>query len=473
VTASGPARSWALAAAGAVLCAATAIHALLLPLTPGRMARPSAELIERLALWSFLERTFRDRLANAELVSFVLLLSAVAAFAAYAAAVGLVWGRQSSRGTRAGVWAVSLACAAISFAALPNSSTDVFNYAARGRLAAIHGENPYRVPVDAVPDDPIYPYASHRYTAQPGGKLPVWMAVDVVLARIAGDDPLAVLFVYRATLTLFHIASLCLLAALTRAPGSRGMEAAVVTYGWNPVVLVFFSCKTDTLAVLLLLAGAWCIVRERRGLCAGFLAASSMVKPLAAPFLAVVLGQELRARSRRAGVAALAIGAASTALVGWAYGANIIGVVRAHLPGRGSEPLLLLAAAGFCALIAVFALRTDRAAAPTLRAWAVLALWQAALLTKPTFAWYLLTLVAVASVVVDSRITLATVLLTFSSFLVNRWTTISAEGFPLPHTLALAEGVTREMFLLTAAIAAGLGLWLRSRLRAAAAAERP
>jgi hypothetical protein len=431
------------------------------------MARPSADLIDRLALWSFLERTFREPLANAELVSVVLLVSSAAAFAAYAVAVAAVWGRAPSAASRACVWAASLACAAISFAALPNSSTDVFNYAARGRLAAVHGENPYRVPVDAHPDDPIYPYASHRYTAHPGGKLPVWMAVDVVLARLAGDDPLAVLFVYRAALTLFHVASLCLLAALARARGPGGVEAAIATYGCNPVVFVFTSCKTDAFGVLLLLAGAWFVVRERRGLGAGFLAASALVKPLAAPFLAVVLGQELRGRSRRAGLAAVAIGGSAAALVAWAHGKNFLGLVRGHLPGGGSDPLLLAAAAGFCALIAWFALRAERGATPTLQAWAWLALWQAAFLTKPTFAWYLLTLVAVASVAADSRITLATVLLCFSSFLVNRWTTISAEGFPLPHVLAMAEGVTREMFLATAAIAAVLVLWLRSRPRAA------
>jgi hypothetical protein len=236
-------------------------------------------------------------------------------------------------------------------------------------------------------------------------------------------------------------------------------------------VLLFASCKTDGLAVLLLLAAAWALVRRRRGLSSGLLTASCLVKPLAAPFLAVLLGQELRGRSWRARSAALAIGGSAIALIVWAYGTRFVGIVRDHLPGGGSDLPLLAAALGLCTLIAWFTLRADRDAGPTLRAWAWLALFQAAFLTKPTFAWYLLTSVAMAGVVADPRITLVVGLLTFSSFLVNRTTTIAADGFPLPHALAMGDAVTREVFLVTAAIAAGLVFWLRSRLRAARGAR--
>src|SRR5689334_2914455 len=70
-----------------------AITMLLLPLAPGRMAEPSAELIGRLPLWSWLAAApLPIPLAGPQLALAIVLLS-VLRFAAYAAAILICWRR--------------------------------------------------------------------------------------------------------------------------------------------------------------------------------------------------------------------------------------------------------------------------------------------------------------------------------------------------------------------------------------------
>ena len=147
-------------------------------------------------------------------------------FAAWAVMVWLTWERSDRRTVRV---VVGLAAAAtmIGVLALPNQTSDVYDYAAFGRVVTHHDGVPYEDLPSAHPDDPLVQLASPRYTTQPDNKLPV---VDRGRHRHQrswpGDSPLSSLLAFRILLGACTVATTVLIAwILSRIrPGCRGQR---------------------------------------------------------------------------------------------------------------------------------------------------------------------------------------------------------------------------------------------------------
>jgi hypothetical protein len=443
-----------LAAAAAGVVAAGAFLALLLPLSPGRLERPSADLIPALPHWAALADLAPAWLSDPRAVGLAVLLACGAAFGAWALAIAACWDRPARRGPLALVVGTSLVLLGISAAALPNVNTDVYNYMARGRLASAHGVSPYRVAVDAFPEDPAYPYASHRFTARPGGKPAAFMLLDVALTALAGDSVVRTLFAYRLTLLALAAASLALVAAILRRLAPRHLLAGLVLFGWSPIVTFHAPGKSDTAMAFVLLAALWLVARGRPRVAAVAFAVSVLVKLLTLPVAALWGVRELRLRGLREASIGAGLALATAAALYLPFGsldalarhALQVGDGGADAPGglenvaRGAFVLLFLAVA--------FTRTADLASLLRGGAWLMLAL--VPLLTPFPLSWYQISVLAIACLVPDVRVALAALALGLPALAQNVWHSTSTSSFPMPEPLSLAVPLLLALLALAA-----------------------
>jgi Glycosyltransferase family 87 len=436
-----------------LLLGAFCFYAFVLPQTPARLERASVALFDDFALWSWLDGLPLPVPRGEWGVAAALIVSSLAAFALYGLALYATWGRRAGRRVLALVLGAAVVFALVSVLALPNINTDIYNYIVTGRVAAVHEANPYEVAPDRFPSDPVYPYAGHRFTAHPDVKLPAWMLLSVPLAWVAGDDPVTNLLVYRFAFFAFSVACLFLLVAIMSRLDSRYALTAAVAWGWNPIVALLATSKVDTVMVFFLLLAILFLVASRARSAAVSLMLSALVKLITLPFAATYwLGEVAKRRWRRL-VTATALMAATVVAVYLPFTRSTdlplehLGLIERRGSGdpvdgepSAEGPARLLLAIGYGFLILWVGLTQADTTRRLLRGWAVLAIYFALFLAPLGLSWYLLVPIAIAGLAIDWRLLLVTGLVSFSSFLVYTWDSMSTEEFPLPDIFAISRG---------------------------------
>ena len=162
----------------------------------------------------------------------VLVVCGVLSMAAYVAVLLLL---------RSGGPLVPVLVLAIAFQLLPLLgptllSRDAYTYWAYGRVAAVHGANPYEDPPGRWPEDPATVRMGSSWREQPSLYGPAFTALSrVVAAGVGESDELAALS-FRAIAALAIVAIVLLAAYLAR---NRAYAAAFV--GLNPLVALHFA----------------------------------------------------------------------------------------------------------------------------------------------------------------------------------------------------------------------------------------
>lgn len=462
---------------GVLLSAALFVYAFVLPQTPVRLGRESAALIDDLPIWSAISSSFVPVPRGSWAVALSVVLGAFVAFGAYGLAIYAAWARRVRRATLVVAIASAIAFFSISALAFPTMDTDIFNYIVTGRVAAVHDRNPYVVAPDRFPSDPIYPYAGHQYTKYPDVKLPAWMLMSVPLARAAGDDPVVNLLAYRLLFFVFNVLNLVLVAAIMQRLDPRYTLAAVVVWGWNPIVALFGESKVDTVMVTFLLLGVLLLVAARRRAGVVALTLSPLVKLITLPFLATVWLRDVARRNWRGVAVASALVAVTVAAVylPFTHGISLLLDHLGVLGRRGAEnpdpsgpdqgPARLLLAAGFGILVLWVGLTQADTTRRLLRGWGLLALYFSLFLSPLGLSWYLVTLVAIVSLASDWRLTLLAGVLSLSSFLFDEWYRMSSDAHPLPDLFAVPSALVYAAPLALAAAGALATLAIRRTRR--------
>lgn len=459
-----------LAACATGLLAGACFYALVLPLTPGRMVRPSAALIPDLELWS-LAASLGSRISwGPGAAALAVGGFALIAFASYAVAVALTWNREPDRRSVALVTAAAVLAFAISALALPNQNTDIYQYIARARVAAVHGANPHYVPSDAFPDDPVYPYASHRFTGIVGDKLALWTLLSIPLAKVAGDDPTTNLLVFRSLFLLFNLGSLALIAFILWRIDRRYLVAGLALYSWNPIVSVLGQSKTDTTMVFFLLGAVALLTAERPRWAIVSLAGSVLIKLIPLPLVAAYWIRELRLRRWRELVLSVALFAV-TVVVLYAPFWDGPSLVRSHMGVAGGEAgvsagasLRSLILPGFVLLTVAVGALQGKDCRGLIRGWTLLMLAFALFLARFSNAWYLMTFIAMVALCADWRIVCVSTATAFSSFLFYTWYSTSTADFPLPDLFSFSRiHVYLAPALLTGIAIGVMAAWQRLR----------
>jgi hypothetical protein len=204
----------------------------------------------------------------------------------------------------------------------PLPLTDVFNYELYGRMAAVHGLNPYRALPVAAAHDPVFALSNWHHLTSPYGPLFTLLSEALVPFGVHGW-----LWAWKAVVLAGGIGTVALLGAIAARLGvSR--QRAIAGFGLSPLLLVaeVGGLHNDVPAVLCLVAAAWCLVRGRDAgaprwidPAAGALAVCAAgIKPSFAIVVGIVV---LSARHRAAAVAgAAAAGLAVVLTMALAYG---------------------------------------------------------------------------------------------------------------------------------------------------------
>lgn len=475
----------AVAAAGAAL--ATGVFAFVLPQIPARLEDPSAELLDDLAPWRWAVGALPVPHGDAAIAAVVLGFAALA-FVAYGTAVWALWDVPASPRRTLAVAGVAIALAALAVLMLPTAQSDVYDYIAFGREQAVHGANPYEVGPGAFPADPSYPYANPKYRDRPDNKLPAWMLVNRGLASAGAEPPLGSLLLYRSALAAMSLASLGLVWLVVSRVAPPARLRALAVWGWNPVVVIYAPGKTDSLMVLLFLAGTALLVRERRLLAAIPLALSVFVKLITLPLVALEWLANVAGRRWKLVLAQSLVLVAVAAAVYAPYGGFSLladhlglfgvgghsrtGAPSAAQPALSAVPRPVLAAALLVAVVLVLRrLRRATAGRNVVRAFGPVAVATAVLLVDPNSAWYLMTLIAVASLAQPPGVVGAAWLLTFGAFTFTLWQASSTRLHPLPDLVDAPRVATYLVPLALAAVAAAL--YARRRRARASASRTP
>jgi len=187
---------------------------------------------------------------------------------------------------RAALWVILAGAVAFRLSWLPLApklSQDVYRYQWEGRVERL-GINPYTVFPDLPGlrrlQDPAHPIETGRATPTLYPPLS-----EAVFAWFRSVPDYKRLF---TALDLATVGLLILVLAALRQPIHR-----VLTYAWNPTVLVAFSLDGhhDSLAILTLIASLFFIIGQRRGLSIAFLGLSFLAKFFPAVLLPAFLRQ--------------------------------------------------------------------------------------------------------------------------------------------------------------------------------------
>lgn len=457
-----------------LLLVGTLFFGYVLPQTPGRLTRASVDLIPHFSLWSWLTSLPVPIPETNGLVAGSLLFFIAIAFVAYGIALYLSWMHSATRHGLLLIVAMGILFSFANVWALPNLNTDIYNYIVDGRVAAVYGENPYSVAADQFPDDPIYPYASDRFTDAPVDKLPVWVGLTVVLARISGDKPVTNLLIFRLALFLFNVLSLGLVILVVRALDARRLATGAILYSWNPIIILFAQSKTDTVMAFFVLLAAWALVVYRRWFFAlTFLAMSVLVKLITLPLIALVMLRSMKLK-RWNEVAIGVLGAVVLLGFGVALllfsepdGALLLKYVS-WLGAMGpfeSTVVNTLILTCFILLLGGIGLVQNGTERRLFVGSAVVMLYLVFLIADFTRAWYLITVVALVAIAVNRHISIVAWAASLFSFLYNFWNGTFTTEFPSPDIVSVERSLLLAVFVGALMLYSAVLLLRRGRAR--------
>jgi len=244
----------------------------------------------------------------------VFLAFLVAAFVLYLAALALL--RRRPPGLRA-VLAVALAIQVAPLAGPLLLSTDAWTYWEYGRIAAVHGGNPYVDTPSEFSGDPAYEYAGAAWRETTSVYGPAFTLLSELVALVSGSSAAAAAWIFKVLAAIGVLACAVLAARLAR---DRSAAAALV--GWNPLFAIHFAGggHNDALLAALTLGALALAAGGRKGLAGAAWAGAILLKWIPAVFLAL-RALEARATGRRVDHRGLAVaGLVLLGLATWRYG---------------------------------------------------------------------------------------------------------------------------------------------------------
>jgi hypothetical protein len=244
------------------------------------------------------------------------LTAAAAAFAAYVVGL-LLLARTPGAGRRAAL-ALAVGIQLIPLAGPVLLSTDVYTYWDYGRIAAVHGGNPYEDKPTQYPSDPAYFRMGAQWRGTTSVYGPGFTLASEGHALAVRDSPAAAAWLYRGLAAAAMLALAFLAARLSPRPA---FAAAFV--GWNPLLALHFAGggHNDAWMMALVLAALALGAAGKRQLAGAAWAIAIAVKWLPLVFLPL-RALEARRRGRPVGhlgfaTAAAIIVATATLRYGW------------------------------------------------------------------------------------------------------------------------------------------------------------
>ncbi len=446
------------------------IYCFIIPQTPARISRPSFSLVSNIPFWSWINTHPLPVPHTSITVAVLLLVTTIIAFAAYGCAIFVSRKLRARSGTLALVLIPTSVYFLLSTFALPNLNTDIFNYILRGRLAAVYNLNPYRVAADEISNDPVYPYASHGYTAiAEWWKLPLWTSIEFGLAKFTGENVVKDLFIFRLAFLVINVINLFIITTIIPKINPRYLITGLILYAWNPIIVLLGQSKGDTFILFFLLLAILLIVFARTNLAIIPLTMSVLIKMTTLPFLAAYLLMNLKRRKWRdyiiLGVLFIITAAIFYLLfdVGDFITIQLIGIIGMS-GGNAPNFIRILLRAGFVVLILIIGLTRSGEPKQMIWGWVILGAYLSLFLIDYGKAWYLIPLIGLASLIPSWRTVSIAYFISLPGFLIYNWDSVFNKEFSPPILIPLPGYVINIIPLLIGIFGIGaVYLWKKFR----------
>jgi alpha-1,6-mannosyltransferase len=332
----------------------------------------------------------------------------------------------------AAVFTFGTAMVAAMGAMYPVNAIDLFIYAVRSRLFTAHGADPIAVSPNAFPADPLLHFASAEWADDVSPYGPLWTWIAAPVTWLSGDRIAVALIAFKVLSAVSVLAGAWLIYRIVAVDRPERAATGALLYLWNPLVLWegVGNGHNDVVLVVPMLLALLVWKRRRERWVIPLLVVAALIKyvtVLLLPIVSVAVWRRAGSSVQRANVIAsslaLSLGAA---LIGLAPFYDL-GAIRRSLERQGdilltspaavavdliahqSDPgpardLVKLAGVAVllgCILWQMSAVRRDPdalagAAFEVLFVYLLVASWQFR-------SWYLIWLVALAAVLVESR----------------------------------------------------------------------
>jgi ribosomal protein S18 acetylase RimI-like enzyme len=170
----------------------------------------------------------------------------------------------------------------------PYGARDIFDYIMRARVFVFYGENPYTQVSSVFASDPFFNYAWWKDYPSPYG--PLWELTAGLGVKLAGNDILANISVFKFISIIFYIATgIFIFKTLQKHAPDRAL-AGTLLFLWNPLVLfeVVGNGHNDITMMVWIAASVWAVADKRWKLAIWFLAVGSAFKFISILLLPVI-----------------------------------------------------------------------------------------------------------------------------------------------------------------------------------------
>jgi hypothetical protein len=451
--------------------------ALILPqLGPLGGERTTANLSAAFAWWSWVDSWQNPGRGVA------LVLALALAFvppAAYLGALYLTWPRVQSSNNQSAVVhenqrllpviiGFALVFGATAVLAVPQADSDLYGYLTFARVAGVYGANPYTTaPIEFAPD-PFLGYVPIGWAKSTTPYGPVWAYFSAGLARLTADSVAASVIGLRAALMACNVANALLIAALLRRVRPGWVLPGVILYAWNPIVALMGQSHNEPLMLLLVLLALYVELRGGAIVGGGLMALSIFTKFLTAPLMPLYAAYLWRTPRYRRPLILVAVVGLSVAVMFIVFSSDLSALTQlARVPGVGLGqrwPARVLLAGLMTVAATAWGAWHSRSRTTLWASAATVMLALLAFLPNSSYAWYLITGLGLAGLVVGHPLLTTLALALTVSYWVNN-ILVSQIGALVDISGELVAAV-RWGFLLAALAVVAVGWWRGGTRRA-------
>jgi len=227
-------------------------------------------------------------------IAFLMACAGITLYGSYVAAILLCWRSSASTTLRRMVWVYGLASGAVLILVWPITSTDIFDYIFRGRMASHYGANPYIVLPNMFKTDPLFAYLG--WPNAPSAYGPLWELLSARMAAI-GDTSIwtNVLLHKGLALATFLVCGL-VIARLARDVGPQAELVGSALWLLSPLAIWEITAigHNDGLLILSMLLAIWAVSEDRYGWATAALVVGGLLKFLPLILLPLVAIHGLR-----------------------------------------------------------------------------------------------------------------------------------------------------------------------------------
>src|SRR4051794_17460984 len=154
---------------------------------------------------------------------------------AYIAAVLKCWRSDAREHLLPLIWGFGIAAAGVLVLLWPATSTDIFDYIFRGRMAAHYGANPYIDLPNRFAKDPLFKYLG--WPNAPSAYGPLWELMSARMAAIGGTSVWRNVLLHKVLALIIYVLCGVVIMYATRPLGPKAQALGTILWLWNPLTL--------------------------------------------------------------------------------------------------------------------------------------------------------------------------------------------------------------------------------------------